>query len=80
VDWPESVNWNGRPRLGKKLTALKAVKVGEVVELDVTGQVVGNGAYSFALVMPSGNGNTVGYASKEHTNQAYHPKLIITAR
>jgi hypothetical protein len=80
VDWPESINWNSRPRLGKKLGSLDAGRLGQVVELDVSGQVVGNGAYSFALVMPRGNGNTVGYASNEHSDPAKHPKLIVTLR
>jgi hypothetical protein len=80
TSWAESVSWNGRPALDTLLLGQNAVSVGQLVELDVTSQVLGNGSYSFALVMPSGNGNTVGYASREHATTSYRPQLVITTR
>jgi hypothetical protein len=80
VDWSETITWNSRPSLGTKLLSQSAVAIGQTVDLDVTGQVVGNGAYSFAIVMPVGNGNVVGYASKEHKTSSIRPQLIVTTR
>jgi hypothetical protein len=80
TSWAESMSWNGRPALDTLLLGQNAVSVGQLVELDVTSQVLGNGSYSFALVMPSGNGNTVGYASREHATTSYRPQLVVTTR
>ena len=79
--WPESITWNSRPAIdGPQLAALGAVALNQVVEVDVTAAVDGNGAYGFAIGMPSANTNTVGYASRESSTAANRPQLVITTR
>jgi len=72
--WQENaVTYNHRPAVdGVALDALGEVNIGDVVELDVTAAINGNGTYSFA--MDSTRPNGVHYYSREGANP---PKLII---
>jgi len=81
TSWPESITWNTRPAIdGPALATPGAVTLNQVVEVDVTAAVGGNGAYSFAISMPSTNTNTVGYASRENSMTTSRPQLVITTR
>ncbi len=76
ITWDEgTVTFNTRPVIdGPVLYVLGAVNKGDIVELDVTSGVAGDGIYSFAIV--SDIGNAAKYLSRENlTNQ---PVLIIT--
>ena len=74
--WNESsLNFNNRPAIdGAALDALGKVNVGDIVELDVTDAIGGNGVFSFAIDSSSSNGAI--YGSRESSNGA--PELIIT--
>ena len=74
--WGEStVTFNTRPVIdGPALAALGKVAVGDIVELDVTAAIPGNGTYSFA--MDSNNSNGADYRSREAVTNP--PVLIIT--
>jgi hypothetical protein len=81
TSWPESITWNTRPAIGgPALATLGAVALNQAVEVDVAGAIGGNGAFSFAISMPSANTNTVGYASRENSTAANRPRLVITTR
>jgi unsaturated chondroitin disaccharide hydrolase len=81
TSWPETITWNTRPAIGgPALATLGAVALNQIVEVDVTATIGGNGTYSFAISMPSTNTNTVGYASREHSTAASRPQLVITTR
>jgi hypothetical protein len=73
--WQElTVTWDNQPGIdGLAQDALGAVSVGDIVELDVTSVVAGNGTYNFA--MDSNNNNGADYYSREGLNP---PVLIIT--
>jgi hypothetical protein len=72
--WQETtVTYNNRPAIdGPALDALGEVNVGDVVELDVTAAISGNGVYNLAI--DSNNTNGANYASREGANP---PLLII---
>ena len=74
--WGEkTVTYNTRPAIdGPALAALGAAAVGNIVELDVTAAIPGNGTYSFAIDSNSSNG--VYYRSREDVINP--PLLIIT--
>jgi hypothetical protein len=74
--WDEdSVTYNTRPTLDSiPLFDLGAVSVGDVVEIDVTSAIIGDGIYSFAIV--SDNRNGADYHSREALNNP--PELIVT--
>ena len=74
--WGErTVTYNTRPVIdGPALAALGKVAVGNIVELDVTAAIFGNGTYSFA--MDSNNSNGADYRSREAGTNP--PLLIIT--
>jgi acid phosphatase type 7 len=77
--WSESVTWNSRPSLsGTALASLGSVAQGQVVEVDLSGLVTGNGSYSFAIVHPSNNNNHLGYGSREASASSSRPLLILT--
>jgi unsaturated chondroitin disaccharide hydrolase len=81
TSWPEAITWNTRPAIdGPTVATLGAVALNQVVEVDVTTAIGGNGAYSFAISMPSANTNTVGYASRENSTAASRPQLVIVTR
>ena len=73
--WQETtVTYNSRPAIdGAALDTLGEVNIGDMVELDVTAAISGNGTYSFAIDSTRPNG--VDYYSREGANP---PKLIIT--
>lgn len=73
--WQEhTVTWDNQPSIdGPALDVLGSVSVGDIVELDVTAVVTGNGTYNFA--MDSNNNNGADYYSREGLNS---PLLIIT--
>jgi unsaturated chondroitin disaccharide hydrolase len=81
TNWPETITWNTRPAIGgPALATLGAVALNQVVEVDVTGAIGGNGAFSFVISMSSINTNTVGYGSRENSTAANRPQLVITTR
>lgn len=75
--WSESaITWNRRPaRTGPALDDLGAVSAGRFVELDVTGAVGGNGAYSFELATTSKDG--ADFSSSEASSVNRPPQLIV---
>ncbi len=78
--WPESITWSTRPTVdGPRLASLGSVTAGDVVTVDVTSAVTGNGAYSFAISPLAGNTNTVGYSSRDASLIANRPQLIVLA-
>jgi PKD repeat protein len=72
--WSEgTVNWANAPALaGAPFATVGQVSSGQWVDIDVTGQVTGNGSYSFAAASPSTN--TARFASRESTHP---PQLVI---
>jgi unsaturated chondroitin disaccharide hydrolase len=81
TSWPEAITWNTRPAIdGPTIATLGAVGLNQVVEVDMTAAIGGNGAYSFAISMPGTNTNTVGYGSREHSAAASRPQLVIATR
>ena len=49
-------------------------------EFDITELYEKNGAkseFSFAMLLPSGRSSYFYYASKEHTNESYHPTVLV---
>ena len=73
--WHElTMTWDNQPGIDSlSQDTLGAVSVGDIVELDVTSAVTGNGTYNFA--MDSNNNNGADYYSREGLNP---PVLIIT--
>jgi hypothetical protein len=81
TSWAETISWNSRPGTnGPARATIGAVSLGQVVELDVSSLISGNGSYSFAIIPASGNGDIVGYASREHSTTASRPQLVLTLR
>ena len=75
--WNEqSITYQSKPALdGTILDTLGRVYVGDLVELDVTAAMAGNGIYSFAI--QSANSDGVDYRSRE--SQVNPPMLIVTS-
>jgi hypothetical protein len=75
TSWQElTVTWDNQPGIdGLARDVLGVVSVGDIVELDVTAVVTGNGTYNFA--MDSDNNDGADYYSREGLNP---PGLIIT--
>ncbi|MBK9711481.1 MAG: DNRLRE domain-containing protein [Kouleothrix sp.] len=81
TSWAESITWNSKPAIdGAQLASLGAVAINTAVEVDLTSAISGNGTYSFAITLPSSNGNTLGYASKEASTVANRPQLMVVTR
>jgi len=81
TSWPEMITWKTQPAVdGPQLATLGPVALNSVVEIDASALVKGNGDYSFAIVSPSGNQNTVGYASSNNLDPARRPQLILEAQ
>jgi len=79
--WPESITWNTKPAIDGPLRAsVGAVAIGDVVEVNLTGVIVGNGSHSFAITMPSSNSNTVAYAARENSTVTSRPQLIVVTQ
>lgn len=74
TEWQElDITWNNQPDLvGGVLTSAGPVNVGEVVELDITSAISGDGTYTFR--MTSSVSNSVKYSSKEGPML---PELVI---
>ena len=72
--WDEStINWsNAPPMVGPDLAVLGPVAAGEWIEIDVTGQILGDGTYSFAA--SSVETNTVKVSSRE---SGFPAELVI---
>ena len=72
--WLETgLKWNNAPTIsGSPLASAGAVSVGQIVELEVTAAISGNGVYSFAL--KSSSSNAVYYQSRQGANV---PVLVI---
>ena len=64
-------HWAVRATLG-------AVAINTAIEVDLGAAITGNGSYSFAITLPAGNSNTVGYAARENSAAANRPQLVIT--
>jgi hypothetical protein len=76
--WSESITWRTQPAIdGPQLAVLGPVALNSIVEIDVSSVVTGNGSYSFAVISPAGNQNTVGYASRQNPVAARWPQLLI---
>lgn len=73
--WDESnMTYNNCPSFsGQPIYELGAVKVGDIVDIDVTSAITGNGLYSFAIVSSHKNG--ADFSSKESSE--YQPELIV---
>lgn len=79
--WAETITWNTRPPIdGQQIATLGTVAAGVLVDIDVTPVVTGNGAYSFAISLPSSTTNGLGYASRENTSGAAKPALTVLAQ
>jgi len=77
--WPEALTWSSKPAINGPVRAtLGAVAVNTAIEVDLGATITGNGSYSFAITLPVGNTNTVGYASRENSTTANRPQLVIT--
>jgi hypothetical protein len=76
IIWGEgTVTFNNAPEIdGPALGVIGAVNEGDVVEIDVTPVIAGNGIYSFGIV--SNNGDAVKYSSREDLTNS--PVLVIT--
>ena len=76
--WSETgVTWATRPaRTGGVIADAAAVGSNTWVEYDVTSAVKGTGSYSFVLAPQSSDG--VDIYSREHTDAALRPQLVIT--
>jgi myo-inositol-hexaphosphate 3-phosphohydrolase len=75
--WDElAVTWNTRPAVdGSVLDALGTVAFGDVVELDITAAIAGDGVYCFAMDSLSANG--ADYTSREAVTG--RPELLLVA-
>jgi hypothetical protein len=79
--WPDMVTWNSRPTIpGPLLASIGPVLLNQVVEVNVGAAIHGNGSYSFAITVPDGITNTVGYASRENSVTGTGPLLVVIAR
>jgi hypothetical protein len=79
ASWTEStLTWNNRPaRSGTGLDDKGALKAGTWAEFDVTPLVIGNGTYTFILAGTSTDG--IDMSSREATNTAQRPQLVVTS-
>ena len=76
--WLENLTWNSKPAVdGVQFAALGPAALNSFVDLDLTSAITGNGIYCFAISLPNTNTNTVGYASREASNVANRPRLIV---
>jgi hypothetical protein len=79
TSWAEALTWNSKPAIdGPVRATFGAVALSTMVEVDLGAAITGNGSYSFAITLPAGNTNTVGYASRENSTAANRPQLAIT--
>jgi hypothetical protein len=78
TSWTEATTrYNNRPAIdGAVLATRGAVRVGEVVDFDVTAAVLADGAYSFGMVTTSAD--AAGYNSREASSG--RPQLILTLK
>lgn len=75
--WNEDISWNKRPLVdGPLLETVSRVRIGQVVDIPVTGVVSGNGQVSFAIVLPSGNPDQLAYGSREGS-LSRRPQLLL---
>jgi len=79
ASWAENITWNTKPAIdGPQVATLGAAALNSTVEVDLTSAIAGNGAYSFAISLPSANTNTLAYTSREGSTVANRPQLIVT--
>jgi PKD repeat protein len=77
--WAETITWNTKPAIdGPQRASVGAVAAGQVVEIDLTPAITGNGSYSFAIT--SAVSDSVWYATKENSTAANRPQLVITTQ
>jgi hypothetical protein len=76
--WSEStITWANRPaKSGSGVADKGTIASASWVEFDITPLVTGNATYSFVLSQPGTDG--ANYASKEHSDAAKKPQLVIT--
>jgi chitodextrinase len=76
TNWTETgITWNNRPARGSSVVADKGI-IWQPVEYDVKSLVTGNGTFAFALLSTSQYAAEFG--SREQTDAAKRPQLIIT--
>jgi hypothetical protein len=81
TSWAEGITWSNKPAIdGPQLASLGLVAMNQVVEVDLTAAIGGNGVYSFAITLPASNTNTLGYAARENSTGTIRPQLIVTTR
>jgi hypothetical protein len=79
--WPDTVTWNSRPIItGPLVASIGPVLLNQVVEVNVSTAIHGNGIFSFAITAPDGVTNTVGYASRDNGVTSTGPLLVVIAR
>jgi hypothetical protein len=79
TNWLEALTWNNKPAIdGPVRATFGAVALNTMVEVDLGTAIAGNGSYSFAITLPAGNTNTVGYASRDSSTVGNRPQLVIT--
>jgi len=73
--WTETgITWNNRPAAtGGLIADIGPIEAGIWIEYDLTGQISGDGNYSFVLLPDSSNGVT--FDSRETTSP---PELVLT--
>jgi hypothetical protein len=77
--WSESITWKTQPAIsGAALWNGGSVALNQVVEIPLSGVVTGNGSYSFAIYMASGNSDLLAYASRQNTTSTKRPLLIVS--
>jgi hypothetical protein len=76
--WNETITWRTKPSIdGALVSTLGSVALNSAVDVYLTNVITGNGIYSFAISLPSGSTNTVGYASREASTAGTRLQLII---
>lgn len=76
--WLESMTWTTRPPIaGPVLATLGTVALSQVVEVNLTGVITGDGTYSFAITHPGGITNELRYASRTSSIVANRPQLLL---
>jgi hypothetical protein len=72
---PTTITYRTRPALGPPLDTLGAVADGAIVEFDVTGTVIGDGPYGFAIDSFSTEGI---YYHSSRSSSGRAPELVLT--
>jgi myo-inositol-hexaphosphate 3-phosphohydrolase len=77
--WAENITWDSRPVVdGPQVAMLGMVGLETTVEIDLSATITRNGIYNFAITLPSNITNGLAYASRDASNIATRPQLVIT--